>query len=266
MLNFAQIPILGGNRFHPYYRAILNRALSLGYTLPTSSQQALQNQLVLWLVNKGIWSKLDFLYNFATNGSSDFSRINWISPSLFECTAVGSPTFTSNQGWTGNGTTSYLDTGWIPSTNGVHFTLNDASYGGKVNSGSVSTSAVEMGCAITGNTYSTYFHSRISGSFGCRANDDFTRQTAVASPVAFWHVIRENLTSKLVYQNGTLFQSSNDNSRGLPDVSFTIGCLNVGGTKQSFSNRQISMAFSGSKMVTEAPDFYTGWNNYQTSI
>lgn len=266
MLNFAQIPILGGSRFHPYYRDVLNRALSLGYTLPSSSQQALQNQLVLWLVNKGIWPKLDFLYIFATNGSSDFSRINWITPSLYECTAVSTPTFASNQGWTGNGTSSYLDTGWIPSANGVHYTLNDASFGGRINSGSASTNAVEMGCAGLGNTYSAYFHSRISGNLGARANDNFTRQTGVASPVAFWHVIRESLTSKLVYQNGSLFQSSGDNTSGLPDVSFTICALNVGGTKQSFSNRQVSMAFAGSKMVTEASDFYTGWNTYQTSI
>ena len=266
MLNFAQIPILGGSRFHPKYREVLNRALSQGYGLPSSSQQSIQNLLMVWLVNKGIIDKLDFLYILATNGSSEFSRINWVNPSLYELTPVNSPSFASNQGWTGNGTSSYLDTGWIPSTNGVHYTLNDASYGGKVNSGSVSTSAVEMGCAVAGNTYSSYFHSRLSGSFSVRANDDFTRQATVASPVAFWHAIRENLTSKLVYQNGSLLINSNDNSRGLPDVSFTICCLNVGGTKQSFSNRQISMAFAGSKLVAEAVDFYTGWNNYQSSI
>ena len=266
MLNFAQIPILGGSRFHPYYRAILNRALSLGYTLPTSSQQALQNQLVLWLVNKGIWSKLDILYILATNGSSDFSRINWINPSLFELTAVNSPTFTSNQGWAGNATTSYLDTGWTPSVNGVNFTLNDASFGCKINSGSASQSWVEMGCAATTNIHSSYIHGRISGTVGVRINDDFTRQSTVASPVAFWHVIREGLTNKLLYQNGSLFQTSNDNSQGLPNASMTLCCLNVGGTKQSFSSRQLSMAFAGAKLDTLASDFYTGWNNYQTSI
>lgn len=266
MLNFAQIPILGGSRFHPYYRAILNRALSLGYTLPTSSQQALQNQLVLWLVNKGIWAKLDILYILATNGSADFSRLNWINPLLYELTAVNSIAFVANQGWTGNAIDSYLDTSWNPSIHGVHYTLNDASYGCKINSGSSSQSWVEMGCATLGNNISSYIHGRIGGTVGIRANDDFTRQTAVATPVGFWHCIRDNLTSKLAYLNGSEFQSSGDNTKGLPNATMTMGCLNVGGTKQSFSGRQLSMGFAGSKLVTEANDLYTGWNNYQTSI
>lgn len=266
MLNFAQTPILINQHFHPYYRAILERARALGYTLPTPAQQTLQNNLVVWLVNKGIWPKLDLFFVLATNGSADFSRLNWINPLLYELTAVNSPAFASNQGWTGNATDSYLDTGWIPSVNGVNYTLNDASFGCKINSGSASAAYVEMGCAVAGNTTSAYIHGRVSGTVGVRANDNFTRQTAVASPVAFWHVIREHLTSKLLYQNGSLLQSTGDNTTGLPNASLTLCCLNVGGTKQSFSNRQLSMAFAGSKMIAEASDLYTGWNTYQSSL
>jgi hypothetical protein len=266
MLNFTQTPILINQHFHPYYRAILERARALGYTLPSPRVQTLQNNLVVYLVNKGIWAKLDILYILATDGSSDFSRLNWINPLLYELTAVNSPAFASNQGWTGNAIDSYLDSSWNPSIHGVHYTLNDASYGCKINSGSTSQSWVEMGCATLGNNISSYIHGRIAGTVGVRVNDDFTRQTAVASPVGLWHCIRDNLTSKFAYLNGALFQNSGDNTKGLPNATMTLCCLNVGGTKQSFSGRQISMAFAGSKLVSEASDLYTGWNTYQSSL
>ena len=52
---------VGGGGFDADYQAVLNYATSQGYTLPSASQQILQNQLVLDLKSGGIWSKLDSL-------------------------------------------------------------------------------------------------------------------------------------------------------------------------------------------------------------
>lgn len=268
MLNFAQIPILGrtGASYHPYYQAILDRASTLGYTAPSTPQKALQNSLVIALVNSGVWAKLDVLYILATNGSSDFSRLNWKSPTQYELTAVNSPTFTSNQGWAGNATSSYLDTNWIPSTNGVHFTLNSASFGGRINSGSTSQAWVEFGCSTASNVSGSYLFGRLSGLVQYRVNTNFTRQISEASPIAFWHCDRDALTSMSIYKNGTSFSTASDNSVSLPDASLTIGCMNNGGTKQNFSSRQVSMVFAGASMLSEANAFYTAWNTYFTSL
>jgi hypothetical protein len=43
----------------PDYQAVLDYATTQGYTLPSSGQQTLQNQLVVDLKDGGIWSKLD---------------------------------------------------------------------------------------------------------------------------------------------------------------------------------------------------------------
>ncbi len=269
MMNYAQIPILGGVKFHPYYVAILNYSRSQGYTLPTIDQQIKQNNLVVWLVNKGIWNIADIIYILATNGDRNYATINWKNAALFKCTEVNSLTFTSNQGFTPNAVDSYLDTGWVPSVNGVNFQLGNASFGGKINSGSTSQSWVEFGSARAGAVSGSYFLGRFSGQIGYRINDSFTRQVAEASPIGFWHIDRNGsgAGTKFVYKNGSLFNTAGDNSVDLPDVSVTIGCLNNGGTKQSFSGRQISMFFAGASLTsTQAADLYTGWNTYQTSL
>jgi hypothetical protein len=112
----------------PDYQAILNYATSQGYTLPSASGQTLQNNMVISLKSAGIWNDLDILYVFATDGNSGFSLINWKSPSNFYPTQSGTPTFTSKQGWNASaGSGQYLNTGFVPSTNGTGYTLNNAS-------------------------------------------------------------------------------------------------------------------------------------------
>jgi hypothetical protein len=107
------------------YQAVLDYATTQGYTLPSAAQQSLQNQLVIDLKDAGIWDKLDTFGVFATDGDSDFALIDWIR--LSQYTAVNSPTFTTNVGFEGNGTSAYINTNFNPSTSGVNYTLNDAS-------------------------------------------------------------------------------------------------------------------------------------------
>jgi hypothetical protein len=81
------------------YKAILDYATTQGYTLPSASQQLLQEQLLIDLKDAGIWSKLDTFAVFATDGDSDFALIDW--KRLTDYTAINSPTFTSNEGFHG---------------------------------------------------------------------------------------------------------------------------------------------------------------------
>ena len=111
--------------FDADYQAVLNYATSLGYTLPSAGQQIKQNQLMLDLKAGNIWSKLDTFAMFANDGGSNFGLIDW--KLLVTYTAVNSPTFTSNEGFMGNGTSSYIDTNFNPATQGVNYLLNDAS-------------------------------------------------------------------------------------------------------------------------------------------
>lgn len=92
------------------YQAVLNYATSLGYTLPSSGQQTKSNQFVVDLKAAGLWVKLDSLSIFQTDGSASFALVDWIRLTTHE--AVNSPTFTSNVGYSGNGSSAYIDPHW----------------------------------------------------------------------------------------------------------------------------------------------------------
>lgn len=115
----------GGVSFDSDYQTILDKGTALGYTLPSAGQQILQNDLVVALKASGSWNLLDVLYVFANDSSLNFGRINWKDPDSFLCSVTGSPSFTSNKGF-GRVSTSFIDTGWTPSTHGVNYTQNNA--------------------------------------------------------------------------------------------------------------------------------------------
>lgn len=116
----------GGVSFDADYQSVLDYANTQGYTLPSASQQTLQNQLILDLKTAGVWSKLDIFYVFATDGDSDFASINWKDPNNYKVTQVNSPTFTPNEGFESDGTSAYLDTNWNLSTDTVNYQQDDA--------------------------------------------------------------------------------------------------------------------------------------------
>jgi hypothetical protein len=113
--------------FDSSYVSILNYASSQNYSLPSSNQQILQNNLVVELKNSDIWNKLDVLWVYATDAGSDFARINWKNPGSHTDSLINNPEFISNQGFKGNGTNSYINHNWNPVTDGVNFKTNDAS-------------------------------------------------------------------------------------------------------------------------------------------
>lgn len=114
------------NGFTTEYKAILAEGTAQGYTLPSAGQQAKQNILLNTLISSGVWAKLDTLFVLANDGGASFACINWKNPSGTKATLVNSPTFTSNQGFNSNGSSSYIDTNFNASTQGVNFTNNNA--------------------------------------------------------------------------------------------------------------------------------------------
>jgi len=114
-----------GLSFDADYQAVLDRATTLGYTLPTIEQQKLQNTLLLNMKADGVWAKLDVFYNFANNGSASFGTINWKNPNANLATLENAPAFTSNVGFTGSAG-SFINTNFSGS-NGTQYLQNNAS-------------------------------------------------------------------------------------------------------------------------------------------
>jgi hypothetical protein len=108
------------------YQAILDEATLQGYTLPSTSGQTLQNQLVLDLKTAGIWNELDLLYVMATDGDGNYSLLNWINPTSYSGITNGTMSFVTNEGWDRT-LGSYIKTQYIPATDAVYATEDDTS-------------------------------------------------------------------------------------------------------------------------------------------
>lgn len=251
----GQLPTeLGNNIFCSEYIYILNYAKYLKCTLPTLSQQIKQNQLLLDLKSSGVWDKLDTFAILATDGNSDFALIDW--KRLSQYTAVNSPTFTTNGGFTGNGTSSYIDTNFNPTIGINKYLLNDASriYWADQRTGG---SLTIEGSSIAGVNVSVY-----QDSPSIRINQSSNSlNSSVNFAVDGWKSINRTSSTNVELFTGTTQFSRTANSTSLANSNqFFIR----GGT--SYSAIRFRMYAMGQSLVSENTSFYNAVNTYLTSL
>jgi hypothetical protein len=233
------------------YQAVLNYATTQGYTKPSGSQQLLQNQLVIDLKSAGIWSKLDTFAVFATDGNSDFALIDWIR--LSQYTAVNSPTFTTNGGFTGNLTSSYIDTNYNPSTSGVNYTLNNAGRFFWIDNRS--------GGVLEGTDTNATNDSRNSTTSAQKINQVTNLSASVNLAIDEFHAI--NRTS---LNNVELFTNNTQYSRTALSVSIANSNQFVMRGGSSYNGSRFRFYGMGASLVSENTDFYNAIDTYLTSL
>ena len=247
--------------FDADYQAVLNRATALGYTLPTASQRIKQNNLLLALKAGSIWTKLDVLYIFANDGGSDFGTLNWKAPTLNQATLINSPTFTSNQGFTGNGTSSYINTNFNPATSGVNYTLNNASRHTFVRNQSVAFTTLD-GVSSGNSNASVGINTTLlrinQGATSILTSADFSGSNVLKS------IHRTSAT------NIELFVATTQTSRTLTSVSVAsesqiILARGVSVTG-SYGGSQVSMYSMGASLVAENTAYVNAFNTYINSL
>jgi len=250
----------GGEVYSEEYQAILDRATTLGYTHPSNAQKRLQNQLIVDLKAAGIWILLDTFYVFATDGDSNFATLNWKSPTQFRCGKVGNPTFTTNGGFTGNGTSSYLNTNWVPSTNGVNYTLNLSSLGLYSESSS---------CVIgarNGDSQRIFLNTFDGSSLLSYSINSLVSTLGNSAGAGFYNMNRTSSTSMRTYKNGSSLGVSSRTSGSIPSVSIFLLAQNNNGVADNFSAGQIRMFYSASDLTGKQSAFNNAWNAYNSSL
>ena len=103
-----------------------------GLATPLSSGQlTLLNNFILALKSGlsiiNLSDAFDVMYILA-NETAEAALRNLVKRS-HDATAVNNPTFTALEGFTGNGTSSYIDTNYNAATQAINYTLNTCSYG-----------------------------------------------------------------------------------------------------------------------------------------
>lgn len=245
----------GGVVFDTDYQAVLTYATSLGYTLPSLSQRTKQNQLMLALKAGGIWSKLDTFAVFANDGGSNFGLIDWKRLSLY--TAVNSPTFTSNQGFQGNGTSSYIDTNFNPTTQGVNYTLNNASryIYSRINAANKVYDGVVSSTANSITSFDSALHRINQGGNNLSATFAFGGSTGVKS------IHRTSSTSVTLYNAKSASSGLTATSTSRPNENQLI--LR---SATSYAAHQISSYAMGASLVSENTSFVDAFDTYITSL
>lgn len=228
-------------------------ALAVRFTTPpTNQRQSFINTLVNSLKLAGIWTKLDALYVMAA-ADSQAARLNWVSSS-FTLSAISAPTFTADRGFTGDGASSYLDTGFdataAPSPN---FTLNSAHLGVYIETVRVGVSAVQMGVssnsgskedAIYGYFSDGNFYPRINSIGGGVANSG-SKGRLIASRTAS--------SGTVAYRNGTSLGTVATVSDAIATGNVYIGAENFGAVAGNYSSDLLgSASIGGGLSATDA--------------
>jgi hypothetical protein len=219
---------------------------------PDNVRKALINQLIIDLKNAGLWSKFDCFWMFASH-TSQAAFLNWIK-TLHNATAVNSPTFTIDKGYAGNGTTSYINSNFTPSTQGVNYTLNNASFGIYLRSSVAAAARCDMGVFNTSANRWSELVIRDTGDLIVSAvNSGVTTSGANAATTGLFAASRVINTTQRVYRNGVQIDSEADASNALNSSVFAILARYRGdiGSADLFSLNQVAFAFIASDLSTE---------------
>jgi hypothetical protein len=254
-----------GISFTTEYQAILDRATALGYTKPSAAQQLEQNQLIIDLKAAGIWDDCDVIRIAANDGSAAFGTLNWKNPSTFQATLINSPSFVSNGGYLGNGTTSYINENFAPS-DGTNYSLNDASEFIWIND-ALSTSGFIYGASDAAGTNAstcernatTQVYPRINSSSGIFYDN------AVNAQRGLFGSHRNSATSASYSKNGSVVITSPLNSTTrTANKSYSL-CRNLNGSASNFIPNTYSIKiFAKNILTTKLSTLYTLLNTYMS--
>jgi hypothetical protein len=264
--------VRANDEYDPDYQAVLDYATTLSYTLPSASQQPLQNQLVIDLKAAGVWNKLDTFTVFATDaedspssGTSNFALIDW--KRLVTHTEINSPNFIPNVGYQGNGTSSSILTSYNPTLNGTNYVLGDGSFGYYMNTYDTAPGTTESAWGQNDN-FGAFAWLRYTSKELYFNTDVFTGSFAyvnfVNSNNSFVQINNTSLTGVNIYKNGSLTDSGNLSTTptAIPNGPFRAFTYR----SSQFSDAILSLLYAGGDLTSEASDFNTAVNSYITSI
>lgn len=217
-------------------------AIIAAMTPPPDAARALAiNSTVTSLQSTGLWPLLDALFILAAH-DAQAALLNWKNPSQVAST-VNSPTFTTDQGYTGNGTSSYVDTGIKSTAVGSVGTQNSNHIGVYCLNNVGSNSAV-------GNTAQSVQPRNVADDhLWGRAGNSSNTDTGLAS-TSLGHSIINRVDSSYIsgYKDGALLATVASASSALDSVNNNFICARSPG---NFGTYLVSAAHWGAGLTTQ---------------
>lgn len=248
--------LLGGARGYTFVNSEAALVVAAFTAPPTNARKALIDNLVGSLKASGAWAIADLL-NVLAAADSQAARTNWKNPGTFTLTAVGSPTFTADRGYTGDGSGAYLDTNCLASqlVNSVQNSCTAMCWtGNDVNS--------SIGEFCNGNNdYS--IQSNNGGQLIARAQASTGSPFGIATGVGLNAFTRAGTSVGAVYKNGVNLGAIATTST-TPSGAGSIKLLRGAAT---FGTRRMSVFMNGAALSdAQHAAAYTAFQTYLTAI
>jgi hypothetical protein len=253
---------LGGASTDPDAQAFITAA---GIT--DATQKSAVNQLVLDLKSANIWTKMKAIYP-VVGGSASTHKWNLKDPrdldAAFRLTFATGWTHAST-GMTPNGTSAYADT-FLNSLSNLIGSSNHLSFYSR-------TTTVGTECEI-GNADTVtqkFFQLRAAGNFASGGSGAIVNFTTTLDAKGFWLGSKRANNDREVYLNGVSQSTITTNDA----TTLFNGNVYIGARNQStstptialYSTKECAFASIGDGLSdTEAANFYTAVNAYQTTL
>lgn len=238
-------------------------------TEPTAGRQTLIHNLVIGLKDDGIWTLLDRLWIMAAHEQGATARLDWKSPATTgrRLTEVNSPSFTADQGYTGNGSTSYLNTNYTPSADGSQWTQNSACFGVWIRTAPPSAPAKYYFGADSTTAGRDVWAARNSANLALVAPQGGAINTTDGTKGGHTGLLTVNRSASDAvqsYLNGVEETTGTTTSAALVNVDVLLLCLTTG---FGFSSGQLSIAFAASSLnAAQQANLHTRLNTYMAGL
>lgn len=235
-------------------------------TQPSAAHKRLMDTYLFKpLVAAGIFTELDRLRIFATE-VEDNGLVSLVNPSSTDASKVNSPAWVQYQGYTGNGTTSYINLNYIPSSAGVKYTQNSACALYYCRTNAVGA-YVDMGSSNAALANGTLLVNRFTGDAqSIRINAATATTLSANTDSRGLYMARRTASNALEgFKNGVSQGTGTVASTGLSASSFYLGAYNANGVATNLTPKQYSVSGMGSGSIDPAA-FYTIIQNYMTQL
>ena len=188
---------------------------------------------------------------------------NWKNPGSFDATLINAPAFVSLEGFTGNGTSSYINTGWVPSTDGVNYTKDDAGFEIYIRT-NVDEARYDLG--VKGGANWLAIEARASDVAYLRMNDDTWSFDANTDSRGFFIGNRTASNVLKLYKNDIEIVAGVGVTTNLPGRPVYILCLNSDGVATGFGTKQVAcVSFGASLSGAERTAYKNALETYMDS-
>lgn len=245
-----------GRSYNPATIDIIN-AMSVR---PTEDRSRLIDDLVVDLKGYGVWDKMDRFYMLAAH-DEQAGRLDWLNPGTDTLTAVNSPNFSVDEGFQGNGSSSYL-VGGVNLSAMTHYGQNDAHLGYWSLTNSSANTSIDVG--VSGNLNVAFLGRDASGQAIGRPNQNSNTGVswAVSDSLGYYAGVRRTSVATENYKNGVSAVTGSTSSVSVPAYPVTVG---MGGG--AYYNRRIACVHFGSELTdTEVANIYSAIGDYLTAV